>query len=86
MNQIEIGGFRRISRTKARNLYNAGNMVYLCASNVSPVSIWQPAAGIRKPVGDDSADTTFESRVDAFAFYNCSKETGNCAFFYEKTA
>ena len=86
MNKIETGDFRRINLTKARNMYAAGKMVFLCASNMSPASIWQPASGICKNIDDICVDETFNAQVNRFLYYNCNKETGRKVIFYEKIA
>jgi len=86
MNQVEFGGFRRINRKKAKNLYKSGSTIYLCSSNMSPESIWQPAIGISKPADDTNVDSLFEAIVNEYTYFNCNKETGRQVFFYEKFA
>ena len=81
MNQIQIGSFRRINRTRARNLYEAGKTVYLCPCNMPPTSMW--VVGISKPANDSAVDTLFDSRVNAFAYYNHNDVAGHQTFFYE---
>ena len=40
MNKISIDGFTRITRKEARKRYNAGEVVRMCAVNMSPVNMW----------------------------------------------
>ena len=40
MNKISVGGFTRITRKEARKRYNAGEVVRMCAVNMSPVNMW----------------------------------------------
>lgn len=81
MRQIVTENFRRISRRKAEQLYNADMPVYLCACNMNPESSWQPAIDVLRSI----VEAPFEGIVNAFVYYNCNAETGRKPFFYEWT-
>lgn len=91
MNHIEIDGYRRISKPAARKAYQSGETVYLIPCKLSPVNMYMPAMGISckpsqdtSPVYYPSCAATFDSRVNAFEYYNCSPETGNYTAFYSR--
>lgn len=79
MRQINIDGFIRVSKYEAKQRYNAGEAIRICACNMSPVSIWGC-------YGDCclEADGEFETVVNAFRYYNCDNETGRYPAYYVK--
>lgn len=89
MRTIEINGYRRISKPAARKAYQAGETVYIIPCKMRPDNMYMPAMAIScKPSQDKSTveipscAATFDSRVNAFEYYNCSPETGNYTAFY----
>lgn len=96
MRKISVDGFIRISKKEAERRYNAGEIVRMCACNMSPVNIWGAFADCVKTefpaVGGDSFNTIvprsreFETVVNAFRFYNCNRESGYYPAFYVKEA
>jgi hypothetical protein len=61
---------KRLTKKQAEKRYNAGLPVILCASKVSPYSIF--ASSILK-----TEDNEFEKVVNSFRYYNCQlSETG----------
>lgn len=70
---------KRITMTQARRLYNNGTHIYLMPSKAVPGSIWILPTRISK---DDYNPRNFNSEVNAYRYYNCSKETGNRVHFY----
>lgn len=81
MRKFEIAGFSRISKAAARKLYDAGQTVYFCAVNMRPGAPWNPECKVQFNQADLE---TFEQRVNAFEYYNCSSETGKYTAFYVK--
>lgn len=81
MKKIEIAGFSRIGKAAARKMYNAGQIVYFCAVNMRPGAPWNPEIAQQINPADPE---TFEQRVNAFEYYNCSSETGRYTAFYVK--
>jgi len=43
-------------------------------------NIWQPAISVNKK----EADSTFDSLVNSYSYYNGSKETGMVVHFYKE--
>lgn len=79
---FEKGGFTftRINRTKARNAYRNGLTVILCPCNLNPASPWGFGIALDPRQGEGE---TFESRENAFTFYNCiNSETGRRPAYY----
>ena len=73
----------RVSKARARKLYDMGAEIVLCPSNLRPLGMWHPECRVQK--ADILVDEDFDGVVRAFEFYNCSNaETGrNTNFFVE---
>ena len=92
MKRIEIDGYRRISKPAARKAYQSGETVYIIPCKLSPANVYMPAMAIsckpsqdETPVNMPGCAATFEKRVNAFEYYNCSPETGNYTAFYTRS-
>lgn len=73
--------YHRVNKATARRVFNAGGVVIMCACNLRPDSMWNPAVPIA--ANDDSTDDTFEILVNEFSFYNCGlREAGYYPAFY----
>ena len=71
--------FKRITRTKAKALYNMGKAVLLVPCNLNPNNIFVGFYDLRK----EDSKTPFESAINAFEYYNCTNnETGRYTAFY----
>lgn len=94
MQNIEIGGYIRISKKEAEKRYNAGEIIRLCACKVSPVNVWGVYVDCQKEefphIGNDGFNTIvprnreFETVVNAFRRYNCNYEIGYYPAYYVK--
>ena len=82
MNHIEIGGYSRISKARARKEFNAGNDVFIMPVKASPVNIWfSPYCANR--FAWYTENRSFDSIVNEYEFYNCNyNELGKYAAFY----
>lgn len=81
MNKYTIDGYTRISKARARKMFNNSETVYFCACNLKPGYPWYPEAAIKK----EYTFNTFENAVNCFEFYNCvNSETGKYAAFYTR--
>jgi hypothetical protein len=77
MNKYTIDGYTRISKARARKMFNNGDPVYMCPVNLRPGRPWYPEICFYK-TGEN-----FEKSVFAFEFYNCiNNETGKYTAFY----
>ena len=66
----------RISKTKAKNIYNNVD-VYILPHLINPDNMWMPPTLI--PKNEDF--TTF---INNYSHYNCNAETGRyCAFYVD---
>lgn len=70
---------KRISMTVARKLYKKGAQIYLMPSKAVIGSIWILPTRIS---ADDYDPRDFDAEVNAYRYYNCSKETGMRVHFY----
>lgn len=69
--------FTKITKPKARAVYNAGGNVYLMASKLRVGNAWVQPVCINKNSGEE-----FESQINAFSYYNCNAETGKAVNYY----
>ena len=88
MNQITIGKYTRVSKARARKLYDAGTTIRLCPVKCDPTNEFYPMSfDINK---DDRFDTEplpwelkFDARVNNYEWYNCQyNELGKYSAFY----
>lgn len=81
MKNVNIDGYKRITKKEAARRYNAGEIVRICPVNVSPVNIW---GMFSDAVNNHTAPicTDFETVVNAFTYYNCNSETGKYPAYY----
>ena len=81
MKHYTIDGYTRVSKARARKMYNDGETVYFCACNLRPGKPYFPEIAVNKEYDFQM----FENRINAFEFYNCTcNETGRYAAFYIK--
>lgn len=82
MRQVRIDGYVRISKAKAKKLYDAGENIYLLPCKVSPRNCW-----VRPYKTNDYLEyqKSFEYVLSNYEYYNCQyNETGKYAAFYIK--
>ena len=95
MKQIEIGGYKRISKQKARKLYNSGKDIFLCPVNLNPAGIMGAIKAIREEWYKTEIvngffsvvprNDSFECLCNSFSYYNCiNSETGKYIAFYTR--
>ena len=100
MRDLDNGEFKRIRKDVARRLYNEGRTIYLTPSNVvaGESNIWVSPYYIAYfkihnlffPIRITNKDnnlthnTTFDSRVNSFEYYNCNAELGYYTNFWIK--
>lgn len=67
---------KKVNKTTARNLFNAGIEVMFCPCKMRPerFGVW-----VSNKVG-----RAFDNLVNEFEFYNCSRPTGSYTAFYLK--
>ena len=76
MNRFCSNDILRISKTKAKNLYDKID-VYVLPHKLNPDNMWMPPTMI--PKNED-----FYSFLNSYTYYNCNGETGRyCAFYVD---
>lgn len=80
MNQYTIDGYTRISKARARRLYDAGAPVYMCPVKLRPGGPWYPETQILKP----RTQAEFSDVTNAATFYTCSPGAGRYLAYYAK--
>lgn len=78
MNHYTVNGFERVSKARARRLYDAGIPVYLCPAKLRPGGPWNPETQILKP----RTRAAFSDVTNAATFYTCGPGTGRYLSFY----
>ena len=79
MKEININGYKRITKRAAIKLYEMGEPVLFCPVKLIPGGAWGNGCIITKEEG-----RTFEQVLNAFEYYNCNNETGNYTAFYKR--
>lgn len=80
MKQININGYKRITKHAARKRFNNCESCYMLPCKMNPGNIWMKPVPV--PVYD--GHNSFDKIVNAFEYYNCSNATGNYTAFYVK--
>lgn len=80
MNQYTADGYTRISKARARRLYDAGAPVYLCPVKLRPGAPWHPETQIFQP----RTQIAFDEITQAAAYYTCSPGAGKYLAYYTK--
>ena len=73
---------KRINIAQARKLYSEGTDIYLLPSKAVPGSIWILPIKISN---DIQTQNDFDTKINAYRYYNCTAETGKCIHFYVKS-
>lgn len=88
MNEVTINGWTRVSKRKARTLYDAGQTIRLCPVKINPCNEYYPMSfdmnlNDKWDVEPFDWEKTFDARTNRFEYYNCQyNETGKYAAFY----
>lgn len=88
MNNYTIDGWTRVSKAKARKLYNDGITIRLCPVKINPCNEYYPMSfdmnkGDKFDVEPFEWELKFDSRVNRFEWYNCGlNEVGKYSAFY----
>ena len=82
----------KISKAEAKYIYNRGGEIFLLASKMSINSQWVAPVGIKKRqslgwgmMADKYEEVDFDSALNSFRYYNCTKETGMGLKYYKKS-
>ena len=70
----------RVNKRHARSAYNAGRTIRLAPSNIHPFGPWPIYAEINIKFG-----ASFDERINAFEYYNCSNKNGKYAAYYVRS-
>lgn len=90
MNEIRIGGYVRISKARARKLYDEGKTIRICPVKCNPTNEYYPMSfDINKEDKFELEplewELKFDCRVNRFEYYNCGyNELGKYSAFYIK--
>ena len=74
-----------ITRREARKIFDLYGTIYLSPSKMAPYSFYFTPCRINKgAMLSVGVDSDFDTIVDRFMYYNCSKETGKRVSFYKE--
>lgn len=83
MNKYNFDKLERISKVKAKKLYNAGFDVLFIPYKLNPENNFYNL-GIWENIYLQGQQETFEKLYNNFSYYNCTSETGLYIAFYVK--
>lgn len=75
--------WQRVSKRRARVLYDAGHTIKIAPALINPVSAWNINADIVQKI--QTYNETFDTRINAFEYFNCNSECGKYAAYYIRT-
>ena len=73
----------RVSKVKAKKLYEANNTVILCPSKLYPLGMMHQGFDLKKEDREGYGENYFEDVCESFKWYNCNHEMGYYIHFYE---
>ena len=83
MNQITIGNYVRISKSKARKLFENYEKFTVVPCKVNPINSW--GLGMEVEYFDWSVGCSFDEFMNNYQYYNCNSELGRYPSFYVKS-
>jgi len=79
MRQVEIGGYKRVSKRTARRIYEGGGVIHLLPCKMRPDNMWESPM----PISTEKNELSFDQQIRWFEFYDCQyNECGRYAAFY----
>ena len=82
MKEVNVNGYKRISKPKARKLFDGGADVYILPHKVIPGGFWFRSYNMLD--APDDHRKSFDKIVSHYTYYNCMAETGHYVSFYVK--
>lgn len=76
-NNYNDGTFKKVTKTTAKKLFEAGKNIYLIPCKACINSYWFSPYRVNK-----DCENTFQSIVNSFEYYNCNNELGKYTAFY----
>ena len=78
-NNYNDGTFKKVTKTTAKKLFNAGITIYLlpCKANINSIWFSPYPFNIKQCENMD-----FQTIVNSFEYYNCNNEIGKYTAFY----
>lgn len=73
---------KQVNKTTARKLYNEGKTIYMHSCNMTLNNPWTSPYDININGRYGLANTSFDSMVLDFQYYNCDAERGKYANFF----
>lgn len=67
----------KVDKRTASKEYNKGNTIYLLPSKALPGSVWITPTSVSNQCGK-----SFDTIINEYSYYNCSKETGLRVTYY----
>lgn len=83
MKKYHFSNLERITKTRARKLYNSGNDVLFIPCKLNPENNFYNL-GIWQNQNLQGQYKEFEELLNAFEYYNCRPDTGKYTAFYIK--
>lgn len=83
MDVVKIDGYNRVTKKKAKKLWEEGKEIYLCPVKMRPSNdAW---SGVFRYAKEEEEGRGFDNVVKYFTVYNCNlNETGYYPAFYVK--
>lgn len=69
--------FKRITKSKARKLFDDGYNIYLLPNKMRVDNSWMHPAEINY-----CFELSFDGAINAYKYYNCNNECGNVVAYY----
>lgn len=87
MHKLTIGGYERVSKQKARKVFESGGAVYLAPCKARLDGMLGYPAEVKRELSstDNRVFDEFQTVINAFEYYNCNySELGKYTAYYLK--
>ena len=84
MENIEMNGYKRISKAQAKKLFNDGDIVRVVPNKCRPENMWTTQDWEKANFHEIYGENQFERIVNSWKFYNGNHELGYYPAFYVK--
>lgn len=91
MKQIQINGYKRVTKKAALRAYKNGETVYLCPVKLAPGSPWHPETPLNRKqretfvIDEIGLVNDFNNYIGSFEYYNCDAGRGRYTAFYKRS-
>lgn len=80
MKNYDFDGLKRVNKKTARNIFNNGGTIRICANKINPTNDFY---NLFMDINQDFVlEKNFDKLINQYEYYNCNSECGYYTAFY----